>query len=61
MEDLAEIKKELEAIRHTIQQLPEINAVTFFKFYEEYTNAKLIGRKVSDLWEIIPPNQQQIP
>lgn len=55
--DLAEIKKELEAIRRTIQQLPEVNAVTFLQFYEEYQSAKLAGRKVSDLWMLEKPNQ----
>lgn len=58
MEDLEEIKKELEAIRRTIQQLPEVNAVTFLKYYEEYTSAQMIGRKFSDLYEIVPPNPQ---
>lgn len=55
--ELDEIKKELEAIRHTIQQLPELNAVIFLQFYEKYESAKLIGRKTSDLWKIEPPTQ----
>lgn len=55
MDDLKEIRKELEAIRLELQQLPAINAVTFLKFYEEYTDAKFLGKKVSDIWEIAPP------
>lgn len=55
--DLNEIKKELEAIRHTIQQLPEVNAVIFLQFFEKYESAKWTGRKVSDLWTIEKPNQ----
>ncbi len=57
MEDqLVEIRKELEAIRQTIQRLPEVNAAVFFQFYEEFCAARLTGKKVSDLWEITPPN-----
>lgn len=55
--DLGEIKKELEAIRHTIQQLPEVNAAIFLQFYEKYEAAKLIGQNVSDLWVLENPNQ----
>jgi len=58
MDELAEIKERLAAIESLLQRPPEIQAVAFFKMYDEYQSARLAGRKASDLWVIPPPNSR---
>ena len=55
-ESLDEIKAHLVAIESLLQRLPEIQAAVFFQMLEEYESAKILGRKTSDLWTIVPPN-----
>lgn len=53
---LAEINEKLAAIESLLQRLPEIQAAVFLKTQEEYTAARLDGKKSSDLWVIAPPS-----
>lgn len=58
MDELHEIKEKLESIESLLQRLPEIQAAVFLQMLEEYQNARMQGRKASDLWEIAPPNSR---
>lgn len=56
MNELKEIKEKLTAIESLLQRLPEIQAVALMQMYDEYQDAKLQGKKASDIWTIPPPN-----
>lgn len=53
---LAKLEKRLDAIENVIKRMPEVQAAVFFQAYEEYQAAELQGKRVSDIWDIAPPN-----
>lgn len=53
---MAKLEKRLDAIENIMKRMPEVYAAVFFRAYEEYQAAKLQGKRVSDIWDIEPPN-----
>ena len=57
-EEIREIKEKLAAIESLLQRLPEIQAVAFIQFFEEYQDAKSKGLTSKDIWVIPEPDQR---
>ena len=58
LEKLDAIEKRLADLTDLLRGLPEIQAAVLLRMTEELEEARLSGRKTSDLWVIAPPEKR---
>lgn len=56
--ELQKIGKSLAHIERQLKYLPEIMAAVFLQMQQQADSYKFCGGKLTDLWDVIPPDKR---
>ena len=56
--ELQKIGKSLAHIEQQLKYLPEIMAAVFLQMQQQADSHKFYGGKLTDLWDVIPPDKR---